>query len=536
MEAEQGNLLPDRAGTAEAAAGPIAREGSAPPAQRINEIRKAMAALEKECTNVRPRVFWINGLASANWLLYFGLILVLPMYSMRSFQPPLSLALFIPLLLLAYLLLSAAIARYQSLAYARDPGRLPAVYNPGGSLLSPQPFLKLLKEGLAGSGLAEKLVANEFDDPAMQAGPLAQLRRIAGKLPEYSDYGKDSRTRNIWFVNVIQWPLMMLIIVPMVFRLPFYYGIGLALACLSIGLPVELMRQGYRFAFLLPVLRDYLEPVLEHLESGREGEEAEAAIPREVQVERSTEVFRRTVALLSYYGSMVSDNRSGFLVRHYMGFNMMLFFAFSFGVSAYLPLFGMLSGFVAVGIALLVQARLMPGLLEPHMVQRITQRREQIRQRGLVDQVVQGTLPMQEMLNACPAWLHGVLSFPPIAKQHRQPGMEACWSLIWNLNWYLRQEGSSLRPGIIAEALDMLVTMAPPLLLMLVPMSYFLGNSSPGSGLSLSGMGPFMLWLFLLSLPLHAWILRTRLLQQWDSSAVIAELEQLVQEGEADGS
>ena len=103
MEAEQGNLLPDRAGTAEAAAGPIAREGSAPPAQRINEIRKAMAALEKECTNVRPRVFWINGLASANWLLYFGLILVLPMYSMRSFQPPLSLALFIPLLLLAYL-------------------------------------------------------------------------------------------------------------------------------------------------------------------------------------------------------------------------------------------------------------------------------------------------------------------------------------------------------------------------------------------------------------------------------------------------
>ncbi|MCB1217913.1 hypothetical protein KDL44_10995 [bacterium] len=532
MEAEREGILPGDADPDSTSLAAPPGVGSLPAAQRISEIRAAMAALERQCATVRPRVFLQSALASSLWLLYFGLILVLPMYHFRSFQPPISPALFVTLLLLSYLLLATAIAMYQMLAYSRDPRRLPAAYNPGGFLVSPQPYLKLLKEGLAGSGLAEKLVANEFDDPAMPAEPLAQLRHIAGKLPQYSDYDRDNRGRHAWIANVIQWPVMILFIVPMVFRLPFHYGIGLALACLAISLPLERLRQSYRYAFLLPVLRDYLEPVLEHLESGPEGKEAEAAIPREVQVERSTEVLRRTVALLSYYGSMVSDNRSGFPVRQYMGFNMMLFFAFSFGVSAYLPLFGMLSGFVAVGIALLVQTRLLPRLLEPHKEQRITQRREQIRSRGLVDQVVQGTLPMQEMLNACPAWLHGVLSFPPIAKQHRQPGMEACWSLIWNLDWYLRQEGSSLRPGIIAEALDLLITMALPLLMMLVPLSFLLGNSSPGSGLSLSSIGPLFLWLFLMSLPLHVWILRTRLLQQWDSSAVIAELEQLVQDAE----
>ncbi|MEZ5339732.1 MAG: hypothetical protein R3F46_15905 [bacterium] len=74
-----------------------------------------------------------------------------------------------------------------------------------------------------------------------------------------------------------------------------------------------------------------------------------------------------------------------------------------------------------------------------------TSYRARIRSRGLFEQLISGTLPVRELEESSPVWLRDFLHQPSVPEDVDNGLGRNAWLLMWNVDWFLRGEGSSIR-------------------------------------------------------------------------------------------
>ena len=510
---------------------------SLPPAgmARIAAIRAMLARLEEEAPPWRRQIFALRSLFFGFSCLFYLLLIFYPIFSLNLLQGQIP-ELLLPLLLLAIFVATVSIHyHFSQRRYAGHKCHLPSNLRFQGTVVNSRAAWQLLLDGLSGSGLAEQLIRNDFDDPALQLPLREQLKLIANDLLSHTALGLQSRGRREQIMGMLSWPVASLFITAFAWQLPWYLCLLIAGLATLPGLVDMYVLQRYRFLFYLPALEEYLNTVLDWYEqqgSLAAPEHGSTDVPREVFIASGMDKLLRVASLLRNELA----RRAHPWLQEMPGFALFaalypLLMLLIFG-SIFLFLRGHLAGLGFVlamsGLGLYLWLGL-PGQLRRARQARLARRRREIRMRGLLEQVATGTLPVDELHSASPAWLHGMLNSPQRPADINLPGGELCWSLMWNLQWYLSQGSSSFRPDWPASVLAALISMSVPLAITLSPLAIF------GSGFgSLAGLGIAQILLLgclaALLLLLQYYCLRILLWHYWDAWAVVEALENLTEE------
>ncbi|MEZ5339731.1 MAG: hypothetical protein R3F46_15900 [bacterium] len=96
--------------------------------------------------------------------------------------------------------------------------------------------------------------------------------------------------------------------------------------------------------------------------------------------------------------------------------------------------------------------------------------------KGLMEELLIGTLPTAELLEHCPSFLQFCLYLPTTTVELKEELQRNAWLAMWNLDWFLRGTGSSLRRDVL-----LLAAAAAPVIGSLIIM---LSGSVPYSSLS----------------------------------------------------
>ncbi|MCB1217914.1 hypothetical protein KDL44_11000 [bacterium] len=303
-----------------------------------------------------------------------------------------------------------------------------------------------------------------------------------------------------------------------------------------------LANESWRFHIGLRLAEAYLRSTLHYyreLGSLRAERFLNAAVPGQVQVEqgsgRLAKLSIELAADLARRGSW-----PGWSIP--LGVLSPLLFPLA-AAAGYLAVNLLHDGFWEVGVtagATAVLLYLVTRLLADHVNRQAARRMEEVqsrvRQLGLVNTMAMGLLPVDELLESCPVFLRRMLYLPSMPRQLRGTANEQAWLLMWNADWFcgervpmvrLRWHSNWLIPVTLLPASLLLGFGTSYLVTLLLGFSYFTPDILQTSCLLLA----LLLTVYLI----HRSMLEAarHLAGAW---AVVRCMEELVQEGEGDGS
>ena len=515
------------------------------PVDRAQQVRQACELVEKELELAiregQPaliRCLWLlPGLLplSASLLVAFLVIGFGP----DPFQLPYPQAGWLLLLLLS-ILPPAAYAIYRRLEklYYRDTLALPYPLLPAPLRVHNSMAQAALERCLNGSGIAEQLATAAMRDPEKVEELLVRLGHQFN-LAEPGPGSSRRFTMNLSLASSVIGLLLLPIsltfrhvepVLPMVALL--FAGIGTALH----------FTEASRYIVGLKLAAPYLKSALRYYAASgslQAERTRDAEIPPAVQVEQgSGRLGRMTIEL----AAELARRGSGLGWSVPIGTVAPLLFSIVFcGMMAVLNMFEVTTpgevftnGVSAILLFLLL--RLLSWQVGRQALARMEQLERSIRRRGLVSQMAMGLLPIRELQLSCPPFLQRMLYLPTMPKQLRGTANEQAWLLMWNADWFCGERVPMVRPRWHSNWLLPLGLLPAILVLVGVPVylvGILVGENPLPDNITLIGWYLAILLLTTCLIYLSMLGAARHLAGAW---AVLSCMEQLVQEGEGDGS
>ena len=494
---------------------------------RVGELLDSVTALERDCSRLRPLAMLVNGIALALMLLFTEAILF---YRFPAFVASMGgtnqqywywcqLTSSIAGAVLYVMILGD---------YLIDKHRIPPGFRLGWFGPVPAEAWKLIRDGLNGSGLAEDLLQESLPHDEWKIGLRGALQSAGNRIGHYTQRERIRSEGGFACALLMLWLLGAA-------ALSLFGNAGVSIVFApAVVVPIlfELLYARYlRYIYFMPLLQDYLLAGLSHYRESRTTEipRAESGnAPSAVQVQPGIDSMIR---LAGYLRSELNQRDRLTAPRMApisaaVGFLCVMGTAASWslvladdppqnGVLGALPIFiGLLLCATVWWFSCLYYKSCLLGF------------RRRIRQAGMLGRLASGDISGTRLTKSCPPPLSHFLGIPLARTIGDAARFREAWQLMWNLDWFLREEGSSIRPDWLASVLMMVLWMFGPIVSFFSAMVIAATKDSNESHVG---------WVFLL-IQLAAcftfvWASTSFTRHTAGAHAVVEELEELVQAG-----
>ena len=392
-------------------------------------------------------------------------------------------------------------------------------------------------ENLRGSGLAENILRGfQRDDVEDNRDSTRRLLIWVGNTIPWHYRRSEYKSPNV-FQYVIQQLLLLGVVCGLLAVLGWQHLIPIAIPAIVLPQLFELHARHRRWVFYLPMLHSYLHEAYsyyrEHPELNVDREVLQAGeveVPQAVMLEKGQESLARLARELR----LNLDKRRYKLGYWLSGWSVLQFFSAGLLGAMAIALSAMMLWtdtflnltVLAVYLILLALASLWLRRRLDNMATRWKDdRRKALASSGLLKMLATADLPVDELRSSCNILHRHMLELPVPSTDRDAMGFDQAWLLMWNLDWFLRREGSSIRPDFYATLFNMLsypvmYAAVPVLMLILLEM-----NSQEMTAFSLAtGFAISALVIF----PAVLWSIVTFARHTAAAHAVVLELEALV--------
>lgn len=424
--------------------------------ERIREVRTALAELREDNKRNGSRVAWQLVL----------LIVLLALLTIPAFSPGSLELLGIPsgnfeptIMSLAVAIWSATLLPWTFISVFLDRS-----FHTGRQLeeqrqKKQEEFHLYRIRNLDGSGLAEEFLADALGNGRLsdalsrktglqvnsKTGNVRdQLKSLFGSCRSVPERGLRGPV-----IAETGWTSILILLVPgfyFAFQIGFAHVVLLAIISAVIATAIWIgKRNNWRVGLLY--FEDYLDKAMDYYElhgSLDQPEYVREAAPAEIIGSRLHLNMEAVCAeIRRHVNGLESDPNSAGMARMVIGIALcvgvpLLGMNYSLSIAANIAV-------IMIGVTALLLGIIWASDLHGKLESYTETYRQRIRQRGLVEQWLSGTLPVSDLQEASPVWLRGLLYVPftPPGLEH-ELGRNA-WLMMWNLDWFLKGEGSSVR-------------------------------------------------------------------------------------------